>query len=189
MTHEHIPLTIPFRWLWDFIQPDCYLKCFSFLSYLCSCWKNIKWTDYHVLAKHQSCSIFPCNIELKLFLICRTQLFLIRRVILCGESAQLRQRVSSILQRVCSTLQQDCSATSAGLVIFAYLLCEKFLPSLGPFILHTPWRVPLFTLHSVQERPLYPVFRVYVTLSTLDSALLCNSEILYRIVILWLCTA
>ena len=34
---------------------------------------------------------------------------------------------------------------------------------------------------------LYPVSRVYTTLSTLDSALRCNSEIPLLILILWLC--
>ena len=125
---------------------------------------------------------------------------------------KLRQQVSSVLQWVSSTLQRISSTLSASQLnsaasmlnsaesllssisgschFFAYLLCEKSLSSVGPFILHTPWTVALFcTLHSVQERPLYPVLRVYTTLYTLDSALLCNSEILYCIVILWLCTA
>ena len=157
-------------------------------------------------------SNFSGYVELKLFLLRRTQLFLIRRVLLSGVVRQT-QFFYSTLQRVysyCSwyfgfnsaatqlnsvnksaqLCQRVCSTTSAGLSIFAYLLCEKSLPSVGPFILYTPWRVLLFcTLHSVQECPLYHVLRVFSTMSTLDSALLCNSEILYRIVILWLCTA
>ena len=127
-------------------------------------------------------SVFLLNSAASLF-----NLLLILRVQFCSESAQLRQWVCSILQGACST-------SSAGPVIFAYLQCEKSLPSMGHFILHTPWRVPLFfTMHYVQERPLYPVLSVFSTLSTLELwkciALLCNSEILYRILILWLYNA
>ena len=61
---------------------------------------------------------------------------------------KLRQRVSSILQRVCSTLQRAFSTP----VIFPYLLCEKSLPSVGPFILHIPLRVPLFLYSALWSR-------------------------------------
>ena len=129
----------------------------------------------------------------QLFLLYSIQLFLIHQVLLCGvvrwtqffystlqrvylivldtsssilqrvssilllnfvsESALLRQRVSLILQRVCSTQPRACSTLSAG-----------------TFILHAPWRVPLFcSLHSVQERPLYPVLRVLSLLYNVDS--------------------
>ena len=115
----------------------------------------------------------------------------------CSESAQLRQLVSSILQRACSTpsvSQLNSAAKPAHLrqrvLSYLHTYCVKSPSVSGSFHLHTPWRVPLFCiLHSVQERPLYHVLRVFSTMSTLDSVLLCNSEILYRIVILWLCTA
>ena len=105
-----------------------------------------------------------------------------------NSCAQLHQRVSSTP----SASQLNSAASLLNSVSGSFHFCILTLwrvLSVGPFISHTPWRVRLFILHSVQERPLYPVLRVYATLSTLDSALLCNSEILYRVVILWLCTA
>ena len=176
--------------------------------------------DCHVLAKHQSCSIIFLDTSSSTMRRCSTNSILLLNSVsesaqFCSESAQLHQRVSSILQWVssilhwvsesaqfCSESAQLCSESvqlcseSAQLHQWSFHFCILTLwrvPQVGPFILHTPWRVLctpwLCILHSLQERPLYPVSRVYATLSTLESALLCNSEILYRIVILWLCTA
>ena len=130
------------------------------------CSLAFQWTDFRVVAKHRSCSIFPCNVELKPSVTsysivldtssstpqrCSSNSILLLNSVsesaqffcsnsisksaqCCSESAQLRQWVSSILQRDCSTLQWACWTPSAGPVIFAYLLCEKSLLSVGSFI-------------------------------------------------------
>ena len=64
--------------------------------------------------------------------------------------------------------------------LFLLLRTQLFL--LLPTQLFLLLRTQLFLFTS-----LYPVSRVYTTLSTLDAALRCNSEIPLLILILWLC--
>ena len=184
------------------------------------CSLAFQWTDYRIVAKHRSCSIFSCNVELKFFMLRRTQFFMIHRVLLCGIVRRtlffywtlqwvysiVLDTSSSILQRVSSILQLNSVSESAQFCGESAQLCseraqlrQRVLSILRTYCVKSPFHqwvlsfcilreVPLFTLHSVQEGPLYPVLRVYTTLLTLDSALLWNFEILYCVVIL-LCTA
>ena len=150
-----------------------------------------------VVAKQQSCSMrFSVYVELKLFLLRRTQRFCIRRTQrFCIRRTQLfllcRTRRFSCcveLKVFFSTLQRVYSTPSAGTSILRTYFVKS--PGSGPFINAYSMKSSVIFYSALCSRTsLYPVSRVYTTLSTMDSALLCNSEIPLRILILSLCPA
>ena len=86
-----------------------------------------------------------------------------------------------------STLQRVLLNSVSRSFYFAYLLREKSrdfcIESINAYSVKSS--VILYSA-LCSRTSLYPVSRVYTTLSTLDSALLFNSEIPLRILILWL---
>ena len=105
-------------------------------------------STFHVTSN----SNFSDYIKLKFFLLRQSQLFLILCVPLCGvvrrtrffystpSACQLNSSAqtpsASQFNSVVSLLNSAASLPNS--VFFAYLLCEKSLPSVRPFILHTP---------------------------------------------------
>ena len=155
-------------------------------------------TKIVLVTSNTNCS---CYFQLKLFLF-----------IELNSSAQLHQRVSSTLSAselnfsaqlwrwVNSTPSASQLNSAASLLNSAVsllnsvsrsfhfcILCEESRQWVLSFCIpHEEFRY--FLLCTLFKKVLYPVSRVYATLSTLDSVFLCNSEILYRVVILGLYT-
>ena len=137
----------------------------------------ILWTSSVLIyAKHNS---FPVNV------ICsylrQTQQFSCecQTVLYMPNSAVLIRQTHTVLIYVVV----NCSYTSN---LNCSYLCSTQL-------FFTSWTQLFFIrgtqLFSICRTQLYPVSRVCTTLSTLDSALLCNPEIPLRILILWLWAA
>ena len=152
-----------------------------------------------VMAKQRSCCIiflytYNSNWELQLFLYIELKLFLLRWtptvLVTVNSNCSCYGELNVFLFMSNSTffllhLTQSVLLNSLSRSFyFSFLLREKSRQ--WPFhqCILMKCSVILYSATS-----LYLVSRVYSTLSTLDSALLCNSEILLCILILWFCTA
>ena len=147
-----------------------------------------------VLAKRQSGSTIFCELkcsyyvvlncsyccELQLFLLLWTSTVLIAANFNCSYCCELQLflllRTSTVLIygelncSYCCKLQLFLLTANSTVFVAANFNCSYCC------------ELQLFLFMS-----LHPVSRVYITLSTLDSALLCDSEIPLRLLILWLC--
>ena len=150
-----------------------------------------------LVAANSNCS---CSGELQLFLLRRTPTVLVTansNSSCCGElQLFLLRRTPTVLVTANSTF----FLLHRTQVFYSTLQRVYSTPSAGPSILHTyfvksPVSGPFINAYSVKSSvilysalgsrtSLYPVSRVYTNLSTLDSALLCNSERPLRILIL-----
>ena len=142
---------------------------------------------FRVLAKRWSCStIFLWTrsdliyVELKCSCVRRSKTVLLRRTQSVLVYVKLKLFLVRWTQSVLSTLQRVYSTPSAGPSILHTYFVKS--PVSGPFINAYSVKSSVI-LYSVlcSRTSLYPVSRVYTTLSTLDSA------IPLRILILWLC--
>ena len=164
------------------------------------------------MAKQQSCSIsLSVYVELKLFLYVKLNLLLFKSNSNCSSIRQtqlfLLWQTQLVLIYVKTTfflyVELNCScyfefnsvSKSAQLCSKTAQLLQRVLLFLLTYFVKSPVSGHFINAYSVKSSvilysalcsrtSLYPVSRVYTTLSTLDSALLCNSEILLRILIL-----
>ena len=157
--------TVLIRWtqLFSFVNINCSYSSSStvlirFVELNCSYFGNINYS----------------YLGMQAVLFCEHQLFLSGQLN-CSDSAN-----STVLNTSSSTL-------SAGPFSFLSVYFEKS-PSVALFINAYTLKSSVILYSALFKNVLYPVSRVYTTLSTLYSALLCNSEILLRILITWLCT-
>ena len=125
-------------------------------------------------------NLFLCTSNSMFFLLWQTQLVLVRQT-QCFSYCVKLEVFYSTLQRVYSTLWAGPSILHTNFVKS---------PVSGLFINAYSVKSSVILYFALCSRTsLYSVSRVYTTLLTLDSALLCNSELLLHIIILWLCTA
>ena len=145
------------------------------------------------MAKQQSCSIsFSCLRQTQTVLIYgELQLFFLRQAptVLVTANSTFFLFMSNSTSSCCielkvfySTLQRVYSTPSAGPSILHTYFMKS--PVSGPFIDAYSMKSSIILYSALCSRTsLYPVSRIYTALSTLYSALLCNSEIPLRILI------
>ena len=163
----------------------------------CSCYGelNLFYLRRTQLFLFTSNSTFILYIKLKVFLYVELNSFWLRQTqFVLDTSSSTLQQVYSILQQVSSTplvSLLNSAATVLNSVSRSHFcrLSSWKVPSVAPSIFAYSMKSSVILYSAPFSRTsLYPVSKVYTTLSTLDSALLSNSGILLHILIMWLRT-